>query len=59
MEPELLALLGVMPSLEENLTDRLKGVVRGKEREKHTATERHRQAAAKLSRFQAQHEELE
>lgn len=59
VEPELLTLFGVMPSLEENLTNRLRGLTRGKEQEIQAAGGRHRQAVAKMSRFQTQQEELE
>ena len=59
VEPELLAVMGVMPSLEQNLTKSLRELARGKEREKQGSSDRHRQAAAQLSRLQAQQEELQ
>jgi hypothetical protein len=59
VEPDLLSLLGEMPSLEENLTHRLRVLTKNKEKEIKTAGDRHRQAVSKLSRFQAQQEEFE
>ena len=59
MEPDLLAVMGIMPSLEQNLAKDLRDLAKGKEMEKQGSSDRHRQTAAQLSRLQAQQEELQ
>lgn len=51
--------MGIMPSLEQNLTESLRDLARGKEREKQASSDQHRRAAAQLSRLQAQQEEMQ
>lgn len=59
VEPELLSVFGVMPSEGEDVSRRLKDSLKSKEKEIQSSSDRHREAAARLSRFQAQQEELE
>lgn len=59
VEPELLSVLGVMPSSGENLVACVEKVVRSKEQEKQAASEKLRQATAQVSRLQTQKEELQ
>lgn len=58
VEPDLSA-LDIVPSLEQDLPQRLRELVRGKDQQKRTASDRHRQEASQISRLQAQQEELE
>ena len=59
LQPDLLSVLGVMPSSEENLSKHLRDLEKSREKERETASNGYRQAEAKMSRLQAQREELE
>ncbi len=59
LEPELLSLLGEIPSSGENLVLRLREAVKKKEKDKHGADERYSKGSGQVSRLQAQIEGLE
>ena len=59
LQPELLSVFGEMPSLEDNLSSRLKDLVRSKEQEKQVSSDQYRQATAQAARLQTQLEEKE